>query len=77
MADNLYKEVSIKAKKETKPPVAQRSYPGFPTVNPESTTFQLFDCTYKTGSHKPFIRQGEKLSDPISDVLSGTLFLNL
>ena len=66
MADNLYKEVSIKAKKETKPPVAQRSYRGFSTVNPESSTFQLFDLALiKQDLINHFnIRQGEKLSDP-------------
>ena len=66
MADNLYKEVSIKAKRETKPPVAQRSYRGFSTVNPESTTFQLFDLALiKQDLINHFnIRQGEKLSDP-------------
>ena len=62
MAENLYKEVSIKAKRETKPPVAQRSYRGFSTVNPESTTFQLFDLALiKQDLINHFnIRQGEK-----------------
>ena len=66
MADNLYKEVSIKARKEAKPPVAKRSYRGFSTVNPESTTFQLFDLALiKQDLINHFnIRQGEKLSDP-------------
>ena len=66
MADNLYKEVSIKAKKETKPPVAQRSYRGFSTVNPESTTFQLFDLALIKQDliNRLSVRKGERIENP-------------
>lgn len=65
MAD-LYKEIKIKTAKVAKPPVAQKSYRGFSTVNPENTSFQQYDlsCIKQNLINHFNIRQGEKLSDP-------------
>ena len=65
MAD-LYKEIKIKGEKAPKPPVAQKSYRGFSTVNPDTTSFQQYDLALiKQDLINHFnIRQGEKLSNP-------------
>lgn len=65
MAD-LYKEIKIKGEKSPKPPVAQKAYRGFSTVNPENSSFQQYDLALiKQDLINHFnIRQGEKLSDP-------------
>ena len=65
MAD-LYKEIKIKSAKIPKPPVKQKAYRGFSTINPENSSFQLFDLSLiKQDIINHFnIRQGEKLSDP-------------
>ncbi len=65
MAD-LYKEIKIKTAKKPSPPVAQKAYRGFSTVNPENNTFQAYDLSLiKQDLINHFnIRQGEKLSDP-------------
>ena len=66
MATDLYKTIKITPKREKTPPVKQKAYRGFSTVNPESTTFQQFDIgLIKQNLLNHFnIRQGEKLSDP-------------
>ena len=66
MATDLYKTIKITPKRENAPPVKQKAYRGFSTVNPESTTFQQFDIgLIKQNLLNHFnIRQGEKLSDP-------------
>ena len=66
MATDLYKTIKITPKREVKPPIKQKAYRGFSTVNPESTTFQQFDMgLIKQNLLNHFnIRQGEKLSDP-------------
>ena len=66
MATDLYKTIKITPKREKAPPVKQKAYRGFSTVNPESTTFQQFDIgLIKQNLLNHFnIRQGEKLSDP-------------
>lgn len=65
MAD-LYKEIKIKTAKAPKPPVAQKAYRGFSTVNPENTSFQQYDlaCIKQNLINHLNIRQGEKLSNP-------------
>lgn len=65
MAD-LYKEIKVKTAKKPSPPVAQKSYRGFSTVNPENNSFQTYDLSLiKQDLINHFqIRQGEKLSDP-------------
>ena len=63
---DLYKEIKIKTAKTPQPPVRQKAYRGFSTVNPENNTFQAYDLSLiKQDLIKHFnIRQGEKLSDP-------------
>ena len=65
MAD-LYKEIKIKTAKAPKPPVRQKAYRGFSTINPENASFQLYDLALiKQDIINHFnIRQGEKLSNP-------------
>ena len=43
MAKELYKEITLSQPKSPKPPVKQKAYRGFSTVNPESDTFLLYD----------------------------------
>ena len=43
MAQNLYKEITITPKRKPKPPVAQKAYRGFSTVNEENSSFQMYD----------------------------------
>ena len=66
MAKELYKEITLSQPKSPKPPVKQKAYRGFSTVNPESDTFLLYDLgLIKQDLINHFnIRQGEKLSDP-------------
>ena len=61
MATDLYKTIKITPKREKAPPVKQKAYRGFSTVNPESTTFQQFDIgLIKQNLLNHFnIRQGE------------------
>tara|TARA_B100000900_G_C20586928_1_gene719987 strand:+ start:514 stop:945 length:432 start_codon:yes stop_codon:yes gene_type:complete len=63
---DLYKEIKIKTAKTPQPPVRQKAYRGFSTVNPENNTFQAYDLSLiKQDLINHFnIRQGEKLSDP-------------
>lgn len=65
MAD-LYKEIKIKTAKNPKPPVKQKAYRGFSTINEENNTFQQYDLgLIKQDLINHFqIRQGEKLSNP-------------
>ena len=65
MAD-LYKEIKIKTAKKAKPPVAQKAYRGFSTVNPDNQSFQQYDLSLiKQNLINHFnIRQGEKISNP-------------
>ena len=66
MAQNLYKEITIKPNRRPKPPGAQKAYRGFRTVNVESNSFQMYDLNLiKQDLINHFnIRQGEKLADP-------------
>ena len=45
MAQNLYKEISITPKRRPEPPVKQKAYRGFSTVNPENNSFQQYDLS--------------------------------
>ena len=64
--EDLYKEIKITPQKKPSPPVKQKAYRGFSTINPENSSFQLFDIgLVKQDLINHFqIRQGEKLSDP-------------
>jgi len=64
--EDLYKEIKITPQKKPTPPVKQKAYRGFSTINPENSSFQLFDIgLIKQDLINHFqIRQGEKLSDP-------------
>lgn len=64
--EDLYKEIKITPQKKPSPPVKQKAYRGFSTINPENSSFQLFDIgLIKQDLINHFqIRQGEKLSDP-------------
>ena len=64
--EDLYKEIKITPQRKPKPPVRQKAYRGFSTINPENASFQLFDIgLIKQDLINHFnIRQGEKLSDP-------------
>tara|TARA_Y200000002_G_scaffold136879_1_gene112842 strand:+ start:9329 stop:9763 length:435 start_codon:yes stop_codon:yes gene_type:complete len=66
MAKELYKEITLTQPKNPQPPVKQKAYRGFSTVNVENNAFQLFDLSLiKQDLINHFnIRQGEKLSDP-------------
>ena len=66
MATDLYKTIKITPKRDKKPPVAQKAYRGFSTVNPENNSFQQFDVSLIKQNllNHLNIRQGEKLSDP-------------
>ena len=65
MAD-LYKTIKITPKKEKSPPIKQKAYRGFSTVNPENSSFQQYDISLIKQNllNHLNIRQGEKLSDP-------------
>ena len=64
--EDLYKEIKITPQRKPKPPIKQKAYRGFSTINPENSSFQLFDIgLIKQDLINHFqIRQGEKLSDP-------------
>ena len=66
MVHDLYKTIKITPRKDPSPPVKQKAYRGFSTVNPENTSFQQFDIgLIKQNLLNHFnIRQGEKLSNP-------------
>ena len=66
MATDLYKTIKITPKRDKKPPIKQKAYRGFSTVNAENTSFQQFDVALiKQNLLNHFnIRQGEKVSDP-------------
>ena len=66
MANDLYKTIKVASQKQSKPPVKQKAYRGFSTVNAENTSFQQFDVALiKQNLLNHFnIRQGEKVSDP-------------
>tara|TARA_X000001036_G_scaffold438396_1_gene486101 strand:+ start:162 stop:596 length:435 start_codon:yes stop_codon:yes gene_type:complete len=66
MATDLYKTIKITPKKEKAPPIKQKAYRGFSTVNPENNSFQQFDISLIKQNllNHLNIRQGEKLSDP-------------
>tara|TARA_B100000925_G_C21755709_1_gene365498 strand:+ start:34 stop:468 length:435 start_codon:yes stop_codon:yes gene_type:complete len=66
MAQNLYKEISITPKRRPEPPVKQKAYRGFSTVNPENNSFQQYDLSLiKQDLLNHFnIRQGEKINNP-------------
>lgn len=63
---DLYKEIKVKTAKKPQPPVRQKAYRGFSTVNVENNSFQQYDLSLiKQDLVNHFqIRQGEKLSDP-------------
>lgn len=63
---DLYKEIKVKTAKKPQPPVRQKAYRGFSTVNNENNSFQQYDLSLiKQDLVNHFqIRQGEKLSDP-------------
>lgn len=63
---DLYKEIKVRTAKAPQPPVKQKAYRGFSTVNPENNTYQQYDLSLiKQDLINHFqIRQGEKLSDP-------------
>lgn len=63
---DLYKQIKIKSAKRPKPPVAQKAYRGFSTVDPESSSYQIYDlpCIKQNLLNHFNIRQGEKVSDP-------------
>ena len=65
MAD-LYKEIKIRTAKTPRAPVKQKAYRGFSTINPENSSFQLYDLALiKQDIINHFnIRQGEKISNP-------------
>ena len=62
----LYKEVTVKANERPQVEPAQRTYRGISTVNPDNTSFKLFDIALiKQDIINLFhIRKGEKLEDP-------------
>ena len=45
MATDLYKTIKITPKRQSKPPVSQKAYRGFSTVNPDNNSFQQFDVS--------------------------------
>lgn len=62
----LYKEVTVKSNQKPKVEPIQRTYRGISTVNPDNTSFKLFDIALiKQDIINLFhIRKGEKLEDP-------------
>lgn len=62
----LYKEVTVKSNQKPKVEPSQRTYRGISTVNPDNTSFKLFDIALiKQDIINLFhIRKGEKLEDP-------------
>lgn len=81
---NLYKQITVKGSKKVEVAQGSRAYRGVSTVNPENTSWILYDIALiKQDLINHFhIRQGEKLSDPefgtiIWDVLFEPLTENL
>ena len=66
MANDLYKTITIKSQKLPSPPVKQKAYRGFSTVNAENSSFQQYDIALINQNLLNHLnnRQGEKLSDP-------------
>lgn len=62
----LYKQITVPGKKVQNTAPGTRAYRGVSTVNPDNSTFTLFDIALiKQDIINHFhIRQGEKLSDP-------------
>ena len=62
----LYKEVTVKSNERPQIEPAKRTYRGISTVNPNNTSFKLFDIALiKQDIINLFhIRKGEKLEDP-------------
>lgn len=62
----LYKEVTVKSNQKPRIRPTQRAYRGLSTVNPDNTSFKLFDIALiKQDIINLFhIRKGEKLEDP-------------
>jgi phage baseplate assembly protein W len=81
---NIYTQTNIPANQQSKAPPESRSYRGISTVDPEATSWSLYDIALiKQDIINHFhIRQGEKLSNPefgtiIWDVLYEPLTDNL
>lgn len=81
---NLYKQITVKGNSKTEVAQGSRAYRGVSTVNPDNTSWVLYDIALiKQDIINHFhIRQGEKLSDPefgtiIWDVLFEPLTENL
>ena len=62
----LYREVTVKSNQKPQVKPTQRAYRGLSTVNPDNTSFKLFDIALiKQDIINLFhIRKGEKLEDP-------------
>src|SRR6056300_1657256 len=62
----IYKEVVVPAKQRTQTLASPATYKGMSTVNPDNTTYKLYDLALvKQDIINNFhIRQGEKLSNP-------------
>jgi len=62
----LYKDIVVKSKKTPNSPLGARAYKGISTVNPNATSFNLYDIALiKQDLLNNFhIRQGEKLENP-------------
>jgi phage baseplate assembly protein W len=63
---SLYKQVTVKSNQKAQPQIESNAYIGTSTVNPEATSWTLYDLEIiKQDIINHFhIRQGEKLSDP-------------
>jgi len=63
---SLYKQVTVKSNQKAQPQIESNAYVGTSTVNPEATSWTLYDLEIiKQDIINHFhIRQGEKLSDP-------------
>lgn len=66
LENNLYKRISIDQKTNSAPPVSSRTYRGLSTINPNNTSFTLYDfALIKQDIINHFhIRKGEKLENP-------------
>ena len=63
---NIYKQVTVPSNNKSEDRVTSRAYRGFSTVNPDNSSFVLYDIALiKQDILNHFhIRQGEKLSNP-------------
>ena len=63
----LYKEVTVRSNQKPEVEPTQRTYRGISTVNPDNTSFKLFDIALiKQDIINHFhIRKGEKLENPM------------